>query len=487
MHASFIGYNPIIITTSILILSMLCLILILMVFMFALLYWRQKKNIPQKINKHYLTALPNRLELLHTLENVLNVAKIKAVNVALLYIDVDDFNNINSALGHKIGDSLLLNISKTIHTVAHGYSKYTFHIGDDEFAVILYDYGNSTNILSEVANEIVHAVANPINIEGYELHNSCSIGICIYPECANDAEALLKNAGSARDDAKKIGFSSISFYTVEMSKKSIIRTLISSDLRYALERNEFYLQYQPQIDLNSKTVKGVEALLRWRHPSLGNLSSDTFISAIEDFGLIHSVGKWVIYTACKDISRLHNSGFADLSVAINISAHQFNKGDIGNIVSEAIWETGIAADKVEIELTEAVVMTDTEKSRLMLKVLRSMGVKIAVDDFGMGYSSISQLMKFPIDILKIDKIFVHNMHLNQSNFAIVSNMIHMGKQLGFMVIAEGVECQEEVDILQQEDCELVQGFYYSKPLTLFDLTEYLKANKQVIPATRVNP
>lgn len=483
MQASFMGFNSIVITTSIFMLTILCLILILLVFMFASLYWRLKGNTPQKINKHYLTSLPNRHELINTLNSMLDKIKNKSVNIALLYVDIDDFNNINSALGHKIGDALLFNIAKTIHTVAYGYSRYTFHIGNDEFAIILYDYGNDINIVTEVANEIIHAVAKPIDVDGYDLHNSCSVGICIYPECANDAEALLKNAGSARDNAKRIGFSSISIYTEEMNKKSVMRTLISSDLRHALQRNEFYLQYQPQIDLTSKSVTGVEALLRWRHPSLGNLSSDAFVSAIEDFGLIHSVGKWVIYTACKDISRLHAAGFPDLSVAINISAHQFNKGDIGSIVSEAIWETGISPDKVELELTEAVVMTDTEKSRLMLKVLRSMGVKIAVDDFGMGYSSISQLMNFPIDILKIDKIFVHNMHLNQANFAIVSNMIHMGRQLGFMVIAEGVECKEEVDLLRQEDCELIQGFYFSKPLSLFDLTEYLKANKEVMPAT----
>ncbi len=216
--------------------------------------------------------------------------------------------------------------------------------------------------------------------------------------------------------------------------------------------------------------------MRWRHTSLGNITPDIFIPAIEDLGLIHSVGKWVINTACKDISKLQAVGYPDLSVSINISAHQFNKGDIATIVAEAMWESGIAPNKVELELTEAVVMSDTEKSVLMMNVLQTMGVKIAVDDFGTGYSSMNQLTKFPISILKIDRCFIHDIDKNPANLAIVSTMLRMGQQLGFKVVAEGVETKEELEVLRNEGCQIIQGFYFSKPLAMPDLMKYLQDN-----------
>ena len=259
-----------------------------------------------------------------------------------------------------------------------------------------------------------------------------------------------------------------------MSKKSVVRSLISGDLRHALERNEFYIHYQPKITLKTGLVQGAEALLRWHHPSLGNITPDVFIPVMEDLGLIHSVGKWVIHTACKDIIKLHKEGYDSLNIAINLSPHQFDKGDIATIIAEVIWETGIAPHKVELELTEAVVMSDTEKSALMLKVLQSMGVKIAVDDFGTGYSSMNQLTRFPIDILKVDKCFIHDMHLIPANKAIVSTIIRMAKELGFEVVAEGVEAPEELEILRIEGCDIIQGFYYSKPLSFNDFSKFVR-------------
>lgn len=462
------------------------LLLISLVFVFGLLIWHLQSKSPKQNFKHYLTGLPNRSDLIETLDRLLAAGEKAPINVALLYLDIDDFNSINTSLGNKVGNDLLLHLSKTIGSIAYKYSKYFYQIGSDEFAIILYDFGKDTNAVVEFANELLHAVAQPVNIEGYELHSSCGIGICIYPECASDADTLVKNAGAARDNAKKIGYGSQSIYTQEMSKKSVMRTLISGDLRTALQRNEFYLQYQPKIELLTGQVEGVEALLRWRHPSLGNITPDVFIPAIEDLGLIHSIGKWVIYTACKDISKIQANGYPDLNVAINISAHQFNKGDIASVVAEAMWETGIRPQNVELELTEAVVMSDTEKSVLMLNVLQSMGVKIAVDDFGTGYSSMNQLTKFPISILKIDRCFIHDLDQNQANMAIVSTMIRMGKQLGFTVVAEGVETKEELDVLRQEGCDVIQGFYYSKPLSLSDLTTYLQNGAYITNVVSAN-
>lgn len=470
-------FNPYILTTSILILGAVCVVLILLVFMFALLFWRMRESSPAQSQKHYLTGLPNRHEMIVQLDNILReVGHDANKNVALLFIDIDDFNNINSSLGNKIGDSLLIKLSTVLTEVSYKYTKYAYQIGSDEFAIILVDYRKDINIVIDVANHVIQQVAKPINIDGYELHCSCAVGICVYPECATDADSLLKNSGAAKDNAKKIGYGSYSLYTEEMSKKANMRTLISADLREALDRNEFFLQYQPMVNATDGQVVGVEALLRWRHSSLGNITPDIFIPAIEELGLIHSIGRWVIFTACREISKLHTAGFPDLSVAINISPHQFNKGDIASIVAEAIWESGISPGKVELELTEAVVMTDTEKSVLMLNVLQTMGVKIAVDDFGTGYSSMNQLTKFPISILKIDRCFIHDVDKSSSNYAIVSTMVRMGKQLGFTVIAEGVETKEELEILRNEGCEIIQGFYYSKSLSINDLVKYLEEN-----------
>lgn len=469
--------NPYIITLSIFILGTVCVALIGLVFIFAYSFWKYKGNTAHKSTKHYLTGLPNRAEMVATLEKIIrDASKDKDASIAFLYIDIDDFNNINSSLGNKIGDVLLLQLSRVISTVSYRYSKYLYQIGSDEFALILNDIGKDANLTIEIAKQIIHSVAQPINIEGYELHSSCAVGICIFPECASDAESLLKNAGAAKDNAKKVGYSSHSLYTQEMSKKANMRTLITGDLREALERNEFYLYYQPMINITDNSVECVEALLRWRHTSLGNITPDIFIPAIEDLGLIHSVGKWVINTACKDISKLQAVGYPDLSVSINISAHQFNKGDIATIVAEAMWESGIAPNKVELELTEAVVMSDTEKSVLMMNVLQTMGVKIAVDDFGTGYSSMNQLTKFPISILKIDRCFIHDIDKNPANLAIVSTMLRMGQQLGFKVVAEGVETKEELEVLRNEGCQIIQGFYFSKPLAMPDLMKYLQDN-----------
>lgn len=459
---------------SVFILSGLCLLLVLVVFVLATMLWRTKAEPSHEFPKHYLTNLPNRVVMLNTLEGLLSGIKDNSINVALLYVDIDDFDNINKSLGSAIGDALLVHLSKAIATLAYKYTKYVYHVDSDEFVIILYDYGDNINVVNDIVREIINIVAQPSNINEYDLVSSCGVGVCVYPECSHDANTLLKNASEAKSVAKKNGFGSQALYTIEMSKKSAMRTLISGDLRLALERKEFYLKYQPIVNPTTGKVHVVEALLRWRHPSLGNITTDTFIPVIEDLGLIHSVGKWVIHTACREIYDLQVAGYPGLRVAINISAHQFNKGDIASIVAEAIWESGISADSVDLELTEAAVMSDPVKATLMLNVLQTMGVRIAVDDFGIGYSSINQLTNLPINILKIDQSFIHNLHLNPVNAALVSTMIRMGKQLGYTVVAEGVETQEELDMLRKEDCDLIQGYYYSKALSIYDLKKYLQ-------------
>jgi diguanylate cyclase (GGDEF)-like protein len=481
MTMDTIMFNPTVVKLSILIMFMICLVLIGLVFVLAISLWESREKLKEqklkineiKTSKHHITGLDGRMVLMDDLEKILEINKHHDSNVAILFIDIDDFNSINSSLGVKIGDVLLQNVATRIVAEVNAFSKFVYQVGSDEFVVILQDYGTNTDPVAELANDLINTIAQPMNIQGYDLQISCCVGLCVYPECAANAEDLIKHAGAARDNAKKLGYSSYSFYTKEMSKKSVVRSLISGDLRHALERNEFYLNYQPKVILESGLVQGAEALLRWHHPSLGNITPDIFIPVMEDLGLIHSVGKWVINTACKDIVKLHKEGY-DLNIAINLSPHQFDKGDIATIVAEVMWETGIAPHKVELELTEAVVMSDTEKSSLMLRVLQSMGVKIAIDDFGTGYSSMNQLTRFPINILKVDRCFIHDMHLIPANKAIVSTIIRMAKQLGFEVVAEGVECVQELDLLREEGCDVIQGFYYSKPLSFTDFAAYVR-------------
>lgn len=470
---------------SILLLFTVSLVLTGLVLALSISLWRLRDRIRDgkhraRYNpalKHHLTGLDNRPALMDILNKLIESNKQHKANIALLFIDLDDFNSINGSLGIKLGDMLLQTVGHRIVAEVSAFSKFVYQVGSDEFVVILYDYGDDTNAISDIATDVIHAIAQPTSLQGYELQITCSIGICTYPECANDAEELLKHAGSARDNAKKNGYGTFSFYTQDMSKKSVIRALISADLRQALERNEFVLHYQPKIYLSTGEVQGAEALLRWHHPSLGNITPDIFIPVMEDLGLIHAVGKWVIQTACKEISKLHKDGFDHLNIAINLSPHQFDKGDIGSIIAEVIWETGIAPHKVELELTEAVVMSDTEKSLLMLKVLQSMGVRIAVDDFGTGYSSMNQLTRFPINILKVDRCFISDMHLIPANQAIVSTIIRMAKQLGFEVVAEGVEHAAELELLREEGCDIIQGFYYSKPLPFNEFVRFVHDNK----------
>lgn len=473
---------------SILILFIICLVLIGLVFALAISFWRfrgilkeeKSKLAKNSSNKHYLTGLDSRASLIDRLKKLIDSSKTQPVNIAMLFIDIDDFNSVNGSLGVKLGDALLQSVGHRIVAEVSAFSKFIYQIGSDEFAVILYDYGNDTSIIAEVASSIIQVVAQPMSLQGYDLQISCCVGICTYPDCASDPENLVKHSGSARDNAKKAGYGSYSFYTQEMRKKSVIRSIISADLRQALDRNEFFLHYQPKIDLKTESVQGAEALLRWNHPSLGNVTPDIFIPVMEDLGLIHTIGKWVIATACKEITKLHKEGYDSLNIAINLSPHQFDKGDIASIIAEVIWDTGIAPHKVELELTEAVVMSDTEKSSLMLKVLQSMGVKIAIDDFGTGYSSMNQLTRFPVDILKVDRCFIHDMHLIPANMAIVSTIIRMAKQLGFEVVAEGVECIEELEILRDQDCDIIQGFYYSKPLPFAEFANYVRKKNTVI-------
>jgi len=482
--------NPDIVILSIIILLFVCSMLIALVFALSTAYRRLQAKSQDKIfkvnndYKHHLTGLGNRVSLINTLDSLFESDTKNEINIALLFIDLDDFNNINSSIGPKLGDALLQHVASKIASEAAMFTKYVYHIGSDEFAVILYDSILDIDAIASMTKDLINIISQPVKIDGYDLQISCCIGICVYPECATNPEELLKHAGSARDNAKHIGYGSYSFYTKDMSKASVLRSLISADLRYALERNELSVHYQPKININSGLVCGAEALLRWHHPSLGNITPNIFIPVMEDLGLIHPVGKWVFNTACKDMSRLHKDGFDYLSIAVNVSPQQFNKGDIASIIAEAIWQSGITPYKVELELTEALVMKDTEKSLLMLKVVQSMGVKIAVDDFGTGYSSMNHLTRFPISVLKIDQSFIHDMHLSPVKFAIVSAIIRMAKQLNFEIVAEGVECIEEHQLLEKEGCDLIQGFYYSKALPFAEFVNFVHArnkagNKQI--------
>lgn len=470
-----------ILKSSVLILICLCLFLIFLVLVVAISFWKAREKIAKKslisssfsANRHYLTGLENRTALLEKIEIIISDTEQEDFSLAVLYIDIDDFKGINESLGIRMGDELLIRMAQRLVERIRSLSKHVFQVGDDEFVVLLEDIATTKDTMPEIASELINELAKPIEISGYILQTTTCIGVCVYPDCANNAEELVVNSSAARYKAKKMGYGSYVIYDDNMSKQNLVRSLISSDIRKALEKNEFVLYYQPKINYKLNKIVGAEALLRWNHPSLGMVAPEVFIPILEDLGLIHNVGAWVLRTACCDFSSLHKTQDPELQIAINLSAHQFNRGDVAGIIAEIIFDTGISPELVELELTETVVMSDTDKSLLMLKVLQSMGIKIAVDDFGTGYSSMNQLTRFPISTLKVDKSFVHDMHLIPEKEIIVSTIIGMAKKLNFEIVAEGVECKEELEILAAHGCDIIQGFYFSKPLSFQQFTEYL--------------
>jgi diguanylate cyclase (GGDEF)-like protein/PAS domain S-box-containing protein len=428
----------------------------------------------------FLTGLPNRMLLNDRIGQAISFGARHKKKVGVLFLDLDGFKHVNDSLGHSVGDKLLQSIAKQLVNCVRG-SDTVSRQGGDEFVVLLSEMEQSEDA-AIAARKILHQVVKAHAIEQHDLHVTTTIGVSVYPDDGLDAETLIKNADTAMYQAKENTRQSYQFFKAAMNVRAVERQSIEESLRRALERHEFALHYQPKINLETGEITGAEALLRWTHPSRGLVSPAEFIPVAEDCGLILPIGKWVFRKACTQAQAWVDAGLPPINMAVNVSAMEFRHEHFLEGAFEILKETGLKPGCLELELTESVLMKHAEAAGSVLKTLRAIGVHVAIDDFGTGYSSLSYLRKFPIDALKIDQSFVHQITSYPSETSIVTAIISMGRSLGLRVIAEGVETQEELAFLQAHDCEEAQGYYFSRPVPPHQFAKLLKTG---IPETSV--
>jgi diguanylate cyclase (GGDEF)-like protein/PAS domain S-box-containing protein len=419
-----------------------------------------------------VTNLPNRLLLNDRIAQSIAAGRRWNRPLAVIFLDLDRFKNINDSLGHAIGDELLQCVSKRLLASVRG-SDTVSRLGGDEFVILLSEITYPEDAATS-ANKILLSLNAPHSIGGQDLHINGSIGISVYPEDGEDAETLIKNADMAMYHAKESGRNNFQFFTAEMNLKALERQSLEGSLRCALEREEFLLHYQPKVNLDTGEITGVEALIRWQQPGRGLVPPSQFVPIAEDCGLIVQIGRWVLREACRQAREWQDAGLPFKRVSINVSAVEFrNKGFVEG-VRAILSETGLEARYLDLELTEGVLMEDAESTATVLQELKTMGIHLAVDDFGTGYSSLSYLQQFPIDVLKIDKSFVHRITADPDGSSIVSAIIDMGKNLNQRVIAEGIETEEQRAFLQAHHCAEGQGYLFSRPLAAAQFAHLLQ-------------
>ncbi len=433
--------------------------------------YRLAERLAYQANHDTLTRLPNRNLLMDRLDHALALSQRSGGWVAVLFIDLDNFKQVNDSLGHAAGDALLRAVAERLSGCVRSHDTLA-RLGGDEFILVLENLPRE-ELVAAVARKIMEVLQPPFLLGGNEFFISSSIGISLFPKDGADRETLLRNADMAMYRAKKQGRSNFQFYSKWMNDHVIERLYLENGLRYAMARNELLLYYQPQVDLASLTVVGVEALIRWRHPAQGFISPAKFIPLAEETGLIIPIGAWVIETACIQAKRWEDAGLS-LRVAVNLSARQFTQPDlIGNIIT-TLQRTGLPADRLKLEITESLLMEDVEKVIVILRALKDIGVKIAIDDFGTGYSSLSYLKRFPLDFLKIDRSFIRDIQSDPDDAAITLAILAMAHSMRLDVIAEGVETDEQLAFLHAHHCKEVQGFYFSPPRPVDDITRLLR-------------
>ncbi len=433
---------------------------------------RQKdvENKLQRIAFHDdLTGLPNRALFKERLGLAIASAHRNREILAVLCIDLDHFKVVNGTLGHADGDTLLQEIARRLVRSVRENDTVARQ-GGDEFSIILQSLNVSEDAITAV-NKIMQAVRVPVVVGERELFVSASIGISFYPDDGDRLEALMMNADTAMYHAKEQGRNGYQLYTMGMNSHFHERMALESDLRYALERNELMLFYQPQTELSSGRIVGAEALLRWQHPKRGLILPDEFIPLAEQSGLIIPIGEWVLRAACTGMKRWHDAGAPLIRVAVNLSARQFAQPDLIQLVATALAESGLSAQFLELEITESCLMPGAVGT---LRTLKRMGVQIAIDDFGTGYSNLSYLKKFPINSLKIDQSFVQNIATDHNDAAIVRAIIAMSASLGLKVVAEGVETKEQQQLLSQYQCTIAQGYLLGRPMPAAAFEQLLK-------------
>jgi diguanylate cyclase (GGDEF)-like protein len=418
-----------------------------------------------------LTGLPNRHLFDDRLEQSLAKADRNNGNVALLFFDLDSFKAINDTLGHSCGDMLLKAVAERL---AHRIRKSDTlaRYGGDEFVVILNDYDEHSHVAT-VTRAMLDTLCHPFTIDGEDLFISASVGIAHYPTDSARAGELLNNADIAMYHAKKRGGNSFLAYQPEMNRKTYRRLKWETALRRALENQELSLNYQPYLDITTGRLAGMEALLRWQHPGVGAVAPAQFIPVAEETGLIIPIGEWVLHNACRQARSLHDLGFEDIRIAVNVSGRQFLHYDLADLVASVLAENNIPPGSLELEITESTIMENSQPTIRTLKKLKSMGVFLTLDDFGTGYSSLSYLKRFPIDKIKIDRSFIRDIPVDKESMALTRAIIAMAHSLNLDVTAEGVENAEQLNFVISHGCTTVQGYHISHPLTVPDMLAYL--------------
>lgn len=432
-----------------------------------------------------LTGLPNMKLFIERLGWGIELSKRERVPLMVLEIGLEKFRQINETLGMYTSNEILKAVAERMSSLIRGcdfigHTDETIktgelsRIGDHEFSIILSGV-NSIEAAYLVSQRVINAVRRPVLVDGHEIFMTASIGISVCPIDGEDVESLMKHAGSAKDFARKKGSNNYQFFSSEMNAQSKERIKMESNLRKALDNDEFELHYQPKINAETHKLVGMECLLRWNHPEIGSVPPAAFIPAAEELGLIVPIGEWVLKEACQTTSEWIKSGYKNLKLSVNVSPKQFNEINLRKSIASAIRSSGLDPQNLVLEITESMLMGDVEHYITLLQHIVDLGVGFSLDDFGTGYSSLSYLKKFPIHELKIDRSFLTNVpEINEDN-SIVKAIISMAHSLGLNLIAEGVESAEQLDFLRQHNCNVIQGFYYSKPLSKDDFTEFLSS------------
>jgi diguanylate cyclase (GGDEF)-like protein/PAS domain S-box-containing protein len=424
---------------------------------------RGQERITYLASHDALTGLPNRVMFGELLARAIATAERYSRKFAVMFVDLDRFKLINDSLGHAAGDLLLKEIAGRLKDCLRS-SDVVARMGGDEFVVLVQEV-DSREQVEVVARKILAATLRPVELLEQDCRVTASIGINLYPADAQDEQSLMKNADMAMYQAKEEGKNNFQFFSQEIRSHSLERMALETNLRHALERNELSLHYQPKIDIQTRRITGVEALLRWNSPALGQVSPAQFIPVAEETGLIVPIGRWVLRTACEQSAAWQHAGLPPVCMAVNLSARQFTDEALAEDVTQAVRDSGIDPCTLELEITEGMVICNPERALAVLTCIKAMGVRLAIDDFGTGYSSLGQLKNFPVDTLKVDRSFIRDLARSADDRAITQAIISMGKSLSLNVVAEGVETLEQLEFLRRSACDEMQGYYFSKPIT----------------------
>jgi diguanylate cyclase (GGDEF)-like protein len=418
-----------------------------------------------------LTDLPNRLLAQSRVEHALEKARRHNGQVALLFMDLDRFKNVNDSLGHPVGDELLVALAKRLRARLREEDTLA-RLGGDEFLLIL-ESVQRPDEAATMAQLMIDLLESPFQLSsGHEVYVAVSIGIALYPQDGSSATELIQHADVALYEAKARGRNTYHFYTRELTSAVSERMATEARLRRALNAGEFVLHYQPQVDMRRGEMIGCEALVRWDDPQHGIVPPNQFIPTAEDTGLIVPLGDWVLHTACAQLQQWRKTGLEIPSVAVNLSARQLRRRDLVDRIAEVLSDTGLPANCLELELTESMIIGQEQQAEELLQALKALGVRLSIDDFGTGYSSLAYLKRLPIDTLKIDQSFVRDIPGDQSDAEIAATIIAMARNLNLKVLAEGVETEEQLQFLKRRGCDFYQGYFFSRPIPAEDFVEF---------------